>query len=89
MTSNVWPIVGTVAAAIMPLFNLPLIWKIVRRKSSKDISLLWLFGIWTCALLMVPQVLLTNDTTLKTFGLCNFFLFSGVVIVVLKYRKPF
>jgi hypothetical protein len=75
-----------VASVVMPLFNIPLVVKIARRKSSDDLSLSWLYGIWGCMLLMVPWALSTKDIVLRVFGIMNFLLFSSVVIVVLKYR---
>ncbi len=76
-----------VASVVMPLFNIPLIVKIVRRKSSDDLSLYWLFGIWGCILLMLPWALVTRDVVLRAFGVMNFLLFSAVVVAVLKYRN--
>jgi uncharacterized protein with PQ loop repeat len=75
------------ASIIMPLFNIPLIVKIVRRKSADDLSLSWLFGIWGCMLLMLPWALSTRDIVLRVFGIMNFLLFSAVVVAVLKYRN--
>jgi uncharacterized protein with PQ loop repeat len=74
------------ASIIMPLFNIPLIVKIIRRKSSDDLSLSWLFGIWGCMLLMLPWAFSTSDIVLRVFGITNFILFTAVVVTVLKYR---
>jgi hypothetical protein len=79
-------ILALVASVVMPLFNIPLIVKIVRRKSSDDLSLSWLFGIWGCIVLMLPWALVTEEVVLRVFGIMNFLLFSVVVITVLKYR---
>jgi hypothetical protein len=43
-----------VSAVLMPFFDIPLIARIIRRKSSEDISLVWTFGIWVCILGMLP-----------------------------------
>jgi hypothetical protein len=75
------------ASVIMPLFNIPLIVKIVQRRSSDDLSLSWLFGIWGCIILMLPWALTTRDIVLRAFGIMNFLLFSAVVVTVLKYRN--
>ncbi len=72
---------------MMPLWNIPLIVRIVRRRSCGDLSLLWLFGIWGCIVLMLPSSLISTDIVLKAFGISNFLLFSVVVMVVMKYRK--
>jgi len=75
------------ASIIMPLWNIPLILQIIKRKSSADMSLYWLWGVWACMLLMVPWAFMTTDKVLKVFSLVNFILFSGVAVVVMKYRK--
>ncbi len=74
------------ASVVMPLWNIPLIFRIIERKSSDDLSLAWLWGIWGCMLLMVPWALVTTEVVLKVFSLVNFVMFSGVTVVVLKYR---
>lgn len=71
----------------MPLWNIPLIVRIVQRKSSKDLSFAWFFGVWGCILLMLPWAVVTKDVVLKAFSFVNFVLFSGVGIAMLKYRK--
>jgi hypothetical protein len=75
------------ASIIMPLFNIPLIVKIIRRGSADDLSLSWLFGIWGCIILMLPWALVTDEVVLRVFGIMNFLLFTAVVIVVLKYHR--
>lgn len=79
-------IAGIVAGIIMPLFNFPLVYKIWKRKSSSDISLVWALGIWGSIVLMLPASLISTDPVLKVFGILNFILFSGVLFVVLKFR---
>lgn len=75
------------AAIILPLFNIPLIVKIVRRRSSRDISLCWVLGVWTCLLLMAPSGFRSQDIVWRTFNYCNVVLFTGVAVVTLRYRK--
>jgi len=75
-----------VASVVMPLFNIPLIVKILQRKSSGDLSLGWLWGVWTSMLLMLPWAFVTKDTVLRTFSIVNFVLFSGVAYAVMRYR---
>ncbi len=81
-------LIALIASVVMPLWNIPLIVKIMRRRSSDDLSLSWLWGVWTCMLLMVPWGLVTQDKVLRAFSLVNFGLFSGVVFIVMKYRSP-
>ena len=80
-------LLALVASVVMPLWNIPLIVKIVQRKSSHDLSLFWLWGVWICMLLMVPWALVTHELVLKVFSFVNFVLFSGVVVAVMKYRR--
>jgi uncharacterized protein with PQ loop repeat len=84
---DVWEVLGLVAGATMPVWNVPLIVRIIRRKESDDISLGWLFGVWISMLLMVPAAIRTTDITLKAYTVSNVFFFTGVVVVVLLYRK--
>jgi len=79
--------VGVVAAIALPLWNIPLIKRIIKRKSSRDLSLWWVLGVWGCLLLMLPSGLITDDIVWKTFNIANFFLFSFVAVVAVKYRK--
>jgi len=75
------------AAIILPFWNMPLIIRIVKRRSSADISLLWAFGVWTCLLLMVPKGLTSKDIVFKAFTISNFILFSITVIIVTAFHK--
>lgn len=80
-------ILGMLAAIILPLFNIPLIVRIRRKKSSNDISLIWACGVFTCLLLMLPAAIISEDLTFKLFAMLNVVFFGGVVYHVLKYRK--
>ena len=77
------------AGAILPLFNIPLIMRIVKRKSADDISLIWLFGVWVCILLMSPAALTSQDFAFRAFGWMNLIFFTGVVVVTVKYHHVF
>jgi uncharacterized protein with PQ loop repeat len=63
--------VGMISGIIMPFFNIPLIVRIIRRRSSEDISLVWVVGAWICVMGMVPQSLQSSDSVLMTFGIVN------------------
>lgn len=78
--------IGIVAAVVLPLFNIPLIFKIVQRKSSRDISLCWALGVWVCIVLMAPSGFTSEDVVWRTFNYMNIVLFTGVVFTTLKYR---
>ena len=78
---------GLAASVSLPLWNIPLIIKIVKRRSSADISMSWVMGVWACSLLMLPSGLLSKDIVLKTFSVVNILFFTGVMIAAVKYRK--
>ena len=79
-------LLGLVAALILPLWNIPLILKILRRKSSKDLSLWWTFGVWAALLLMLPSALVSDDFIFKVFNIANLLIFTVVVAIVVRYR---
>lgn len=79
--------IALIAAVILPFWNIPLIVKIVKRKSSQDISLAWAIGVWTCLLLMAPAGLMSTDKVWKIFNIINFLFFTLVLGFVLAYRK--
>jgi len=79
--------VGLVAAIALPLWNIPLIARIIQRRSSRDISLWWVLGVWGCIILMAPSGFRSADVVWRTFNIVNCFLFTAVVIVTLKYRE--
>lgn len=76
-----------IAAIVLPLWNIPLIVRVIKRKSSKDISIHWALGVWTCFLLMAPEAFRSPDPVWRTFNIVNLIFFTGVVVVVLAYRK--
>ncbi|MCQ9206568.1 MAG: hypothetical protein NG740_01615 [Omnitrophica bacterium] len=79
--------IAFVAAIVLPLWNIPLIMRIIKRKSSKDISIYWVLGVWTCFLLMAPDAFRSVDPVWRVFNIMNLILFTAVVITVLIYRK--
>ena len=78
---------GLFSAIMMPLWNIPLIVKIIKRRSSEDISLAWALGVWVCIILMFPSGLRSEDVVWRTFNIINTVLFSAVVIVTVRFRK--
>ena len=79
--------VGLVAAIVLPMWNIPLIVRVIKRKSSDDISLYWAVGVWICFVLMAPSGFVSSDIVWRVFNIVNMILFSGVVLTVLIYRK--
>ena len=80
-------LLGLIASIILPLWNIPLIVRMIQRKSSKDISLYWALGVWSCLALMAPSGFASKDIVWKVFNLFNFVTFSGVMVSVLIYRE--
>lgn len=78
--------IALIASIILPLWNIPLIVRIVKRKSSRDISLYWVAGVWTCFVLMAPAGFVSKDLVWRTFNIVNFIFFTLVFIFVLIYR---
>jgi uncharacterized protein with PQ loop repeat len=78
---------GLIASASLPLFNIPLMRHMIRRKSSADLSMVWVWGVFFCSLFMLPQALISKDITLRVFGIVNISCFSGVTFLAAYYRK--
>ena len=79
--------IGMVAAVLLPLWNIPLMVRIWRRKSSQDLSLPWAFGVWGCLVAMLPAGLASSDAVFRIFTIANVALFTMVVVLVLRYRS--
>ena len=79
-------ILGIIAAIVLPLWNIPLILRIIQRKSSDDISLSWAIGVWVCLVLMAPSGFQSEDPVWKVFNIVNIIFFSAVLITVLIFR---
>lgn len=79
--------IALIAAIVLPFWNIPLIARMIKRKSSADISLHWALGVWVCFILMAPEAFKSSDLVWKTFNIINLALFSLVIGVVLYYRR--
>ncbi len=79
--------IGLVSGIALPFFNIPLIMRLIKRKSSHDFSLSWALGVWVCIVLMTPQALRSTDVAFKAYGIVNVIFFSFVLFFVLKYRS--
>ena len=79
--------IGLVAGIILPLWNIPLIYRIEQRKSSRDISLYWAIGVWVCFVAMFPSALVSTDVVYKSFSIMNLLLFTAVTIEVVRFRR--
>ena len=80
-------LLGIEAALVLPLWNIPLIVKISNRKSSKDFSLWWTFGVWSTLLAMLPSALVSDDLVFKVFNIANLAIFTAVVVQVVRHYR--
>ncbi len=78
---------GMIAAVLLPFWNIPLILRIIQRKSSRDISLWWAFGVFFTLLAMLPAALVSKDLVFKVFNIVNLTIFTAVVVMVMRYRE--
>jgi len=78
--------IGLVAGILLPLWNIPLIVHIGKRRSSKDVSLWWTFGVWICYLAMLPAALMSADMVFRVFMSISCVLATIVVVQVMRFR---
>ena len=86
MTLN-WESIGLWAGVALPLFDIPLIIRIIKRRSSADISLLWIGGLWASSVLMAPSAFVKKDMVAMGFNAMNVVMLTLVLVVAVKYRK--
>jgi hypothetical protein len=79
--------IALIAAVVLPLWNIPLIVKIHRRRSAEDFSRSWALGVWVCLVLMFPAAVRSDDVVFKTYSIANIVLFSMVVGWVLRFKR--
>lgn len=82
-----YKLIALIAAVVLPFWNVPLIVRMIKRKSSQDISLYWAFGVWGCLILMFPEGITSSDIVWRTFNIVNLALFSLVVITAVVFRS--
>ncbi len=82
----IWEHIGLVAAIVLPFSNIPLMLTLERRKSSKDISLIWTVWVWVCLAAMLPAGIRSADPVFRVFTSINLVLFTGVLIQVVRHR---
>ena len=78
--------IAMVGGLVLPLFNVPLILAVRKRKSSEGLSITWALGVWVCIVLMTPQALRSEDLAFRVYGIVNIIFFSAAVFYILKYR---
>ncbi len=82
-----WATIGLWAGIMLPLWDIPLIVRVIRRKSSSDISQVWAWGIWLSSVLMAPSAFVANNTIAIGFNIVNVITLTAVLIVVVKYHQ--
>ena len=82
-----WETIGLWAGIILPLWDIPLIVRIIKRKSSADISLGWIWGLWAASVLMTPNAFIVGNQLAIAFNIVNVIMLSIVLLVVIKYQK--
>lgn len=88
MIGNDAPIqfLGLVSSVVLPLFNIPLIIRMIQRRSSADLSLFWAFGVFLCLIALLPSAWQSGSLVFRVFTIANIVLFSGVVLTVVYFR---
>jgi uncharacterized protein with PQ loop repeat len=84
---TLFSIISLIAGIVLPFWNIPLIVRVVKRRSSNDISLWWGVGVWTSLALMLPHGLMTEEIVLRWFTISNFTLFTITFIIILMYHN--
>lgn len=80
-------LIGFWAGMILPLWDIPLIVRIIKRKSSADISLGWIWGLWITSVLMTPNAFMVGNHIAIGFNVVNVLMLTILLIVVIKYQK--
>ncbi|MFC1666454.1 hypothetical protein ACFL0P_01090 [Candidatus Omnitrophota bacterium] len=79
--------IALVASIILPLWNIPLIMRIIKRRSSEDISIYWAVGVWICLVAILPSGLKSDFIVWKVFAIFNLFFFSCVTFCTLLFHN--
>lgn len=78
---------GLIASVVLPLFNIPLMMRMIRRRSSADLSLTWVLGVFFCIVATLPAAWYSPDIIFKIYQWVNITFFSGVVFFAIYYRR--
>ena len=76
--------IGFWAGVALPLFDIPLIIHVVKRKSSADISMIWIVGLWATSVMLLIG---TKEQMAMGFNIVNVLMLTILMAVVIKYRK--
>lgn len=84
---EIWQKIGAFAAFLLPLFNIPMIVRILRRRSSADYSLVWALGVWSCCALMAPAGIASSDLAYRLLNIMNMIFFTAAAVCVVLFYK--
>ncbi len=79
--------IALVASIVLPLWNIPLIIRMIKRRSSGDISLFWAIGVWACLLAILPSGMRSDFLVWKVFAIANFSFFSFVAFFTVFFHN--
>ncbi|MEI7998177.1 MAG: hypothetical protein WCH62_01545 [Candidatus Omnitrophota bacterium] len=82
-----WDSIGFWAGVMLHLWDIPLIVRVIRRKSAEDISLYWIWGLWLSSVLMSPSCFIIGNKIAMAFNIVNVTTLTVVLFVVIKYHK--
>ncbi len=77
---------GMAASIALPLFNIPLMMRMIERKSSEDLSLIWVLGVFACIVATFPAAMHSPDIIFKVYQVINITFFSGVTVLAVYFR---
>jgi len=80
-------ILGFFSSIALPFFNIPLMIRLVKRRSSEDLSLVWVLGVFFCLVGMLPAGFQSSDPIFRIFSFLNWFFFSGVTFLTLYFKR--
>lgn len=77
---------GLVASIVLPFFNIPLMMRMIQRRSSADLSLIWVIGVFLCIVATVPAALQSPDVIFRVYQIINVIFFAGVTVLAIYFR---
>lgn len=77
---------GLVASVCLPLFNIPLMMRMIQRRSSADLSLIWVLGVFFCIVATLPAAYYSPDLVFRVYQVINIIFFSGVMFLAVYFR---
>ncbi len=76
-----------ITSIILPFFNIPLIYRISKRRSAEDVSAIWSIGVFVCFIIIEPYALLSGDIVFAVFNSLNIAFFIIINILIFRFRR--